>query len=366
MKIFIDIGHPAHVHYFKNFIWAMQAKGHRILITARDKEVTFKLLEYYQIPYLNRGKGRKGFFGKMGYILEANLFLRKHALKFQPDIFLSFGSPYAAQAAWLMGKPHIAFDDTDNNIFEHIMYVPFTKAILTPSFYKKDHGPKQIRFDGFMELCSLHPNRYGIVQDGQKKKLLNDTSEKYIILRFVSWEASHDMGHSGLSMNDKYALVNELSKYAKVVISSETALPDDLKKYGYSVHPALMHEMLAGASLLVSESLTMSAESAFLGTPTLCISTARAGTLDEEVKLGLIELFRTSTGVIERALEIMKDENYSKKFKLKTDEIVQKMTDVTGLMIWFVENFPKSFETIKNNPDQENQFKNTQIKVQSK
>jgi hypothetical protein len=28
MNILVDIGHPAHMHFFKNFLWDMQKKGH--------------------------------------------------------------------------------------------------------------------------------------------------------------------------------------------------------------------------------------------------------------------------------------------------------------------------------------------------
>ena len=49
MKIFIDIGHPAHVHYFKNFIQIMKNNGYGFLVTARDKEVTHNLLDSFKI-----------------------------------------------------------------------------------------------------------------------------------------------------------------------------------------------------------------------------------------------------------------------------------------------------------------------------
>ena len=49
MRIFIDIGHPAHVHYFKNFIWKMEEKGHTIFISARDKEVSFTSLLFLSL-----------------------------------------------------------------------------------------------------------------------------------------------------------------------------------------------------------------------------------------------------------------------------------------------------------------------------
>lgn len=353
MKIFIDIGHPAHVHYFKNFIWLMEKKGHVVFISARDKEVALSLLDFYKFPYLNRGKGKKGFLGKLFYMFIADLIILKHAIKVKPDLFLSFGSPYAAQVAWLTRKPHIAFNDTDHNVFAHLMYVPFTKAILAPLAYEKDHGKKLIRFKGFMELCSLHPNQFKANTEFVK----TITDGKYIIFRFVSWDATHDFGLKGLTMEDKFKLVKELSKYTKVIISSESKLPEELMQYGYSVHPAYMHDLLNGASLLIGESLTMSAEAAFLGTPTICISTALAGTLDEEVRLGLIELFRTSDGIFERALEIVKNENYKENFKLKTQNIIKEHIDLTAFMVWFVENYPTSFNKMQDNPDYQLSFK---------
>lgn len=357
MKIFIDIGHPAHVHYFKNFIWIMQEKGHAIFISARDKEVTFNLLEYYGFPYLNRGKGRKGLLGKLLYILQADVFLIKKALTIKPDLFLSFGSPYAAHTAWVMRKPHIAFDDTDHSFFEHFISMPFTNTIVTPKVYQKNFANKHIRFDGFMELCSLHPNRFKPKPENTTEIRKIAGNKKYVILRFVSWQASHDIGLKGLSLGDKYSLVEQLSKYATVIISSEEKLPDDLSKYSYRVHPALIHDVLHEACLIVSESLTMAAEASFLGTPAICISTAQAGTLDEEVKLGLIELYRTTEGLINRAVEIVKNENYKETFKLKSKEIIKNKIDVTAFMIWFIENFPTSFAIMKKNPEHQLSFK---------
>ena len=65
MKILIDIGHPAQVHYFRNFISIMESKGHLCFVIARNKEVTFDLLKIYGIKFKSRGKGGKGFFGKL-------------------------------------------------------------------------------------------------------------------------------------------------------------------------------------------------------------------------------------------------------------------------------------------------------------
>ena len=43
-QIVVDVNHPAHVHFFKYFIVEMRERGHEVLITASDKDVTIHLL----------------------------------------------------------------------------------------------------------------------------------------------------------------------------------------------------------------------------------------------------------------------------------------------------------------------------------
>ena len=45
MRVLFDMGHPAHVHLFKNIIKKLTADGHEVKITARDKEVTLAFTE---------------------------------------------------------------------------------------------------------------------------------------------------------------------------------------------------------------------------------------------------------------------------------------------------------------------------------
>ena len=78
MKILIDIGHPAHVHYFRNFTKIIENKNHTILVVARDKEVSQILLKKYNISFETRGKGANGLIGKLIYL--ATLLATKFAL----------------------------------------------------------------------------------------------------------------------------------------------------------------------------------------------------------------------------------------------------------------------------------------------
>ncbi len=127
------------------------------LVISRDKEITIGLLKAYGIDFVNRGKGGKKALSKLLYIPKGDWIVYKHARKFKADLFMSFGSPYAAHASFLMGKPHIAFDDTESAFFGHLFYKPFTDVFVNPKSFNKDFGPKQIRFDSFMELTLYAP-----------------------------------------------------------------------------------------------------------------------------------------------------------------------------------------------------------------
>lgn len=336
MKIFIDIGHPAHVHYFRNFIKIMESKGHVFFVSSREKECTFELLKSYDITFFSRGSGKNGFLGKLFYMLQADRLLLKEAKKFGPDIFLSFVSPYAAQVSWLLNKPHIAFDDTEHANMARKFYKPFTKTIFTPACFKKDLGTKQIRFKSFMELCYLHPNYF--IPNKSIYQTLNISEEvPFVLLRFVSFKANHDLGHSGLDMNTKLGIIEKLKAKFKIFISSESELPDELKGYKINIPAHRMHDVLAFASLFIGEGATMASECAMLGTPAIYVNSLNAGTLEKEEELGLIYGFRNSKGVLEKLNEILLEKEVSLKYKVRKDQMLKEMIDPTKMMVDFFE-----------------------------
>ena len=356
MKILIDIGHPAHVHYFRNFIRLMNNNGHSFMIIARDKEVTHSLLNSYAIEYISRGKGRKTIIGKLIYMLWVNLFIRKLTLQFKPDIFLSMASPYAAQISWIFRKPNIAFSDSEHAKLGHLAFIPFTDVVLTPNSFVNNLGKNQVRFNGYMELCYLHPNYF--TPDPDVLNILDVTKEeKYVIVRFVSWGASHDIGHSGLSFEMKQKLVIELSKYARVFISSEKKLPAKLKKYQINIPPVKMHDVLSFATLYIGEGATMASECAILGIPAIYINSLSAGTLEEQEKYGLLFCFRNSKGILEKAQQMLQTSNLKQDHQKQREKMLVDIIDVTGFMVWFIENYPECVEIMKNNPDYQYNFR---------
>src|SRR2546425_10145192 len=78
----------------------------------------------------------------------------------RPDLVVSTGSPYAAQASAALSIPHIAFSDTEIASGVIRLMLPFTDVVCTPSCFWLDLGAKQVRYPGYHELAYLHPSRF--------------------------------------------------------------------------------------------------------------------------------------------------------------------------------------------------------------
>jgi len=357
MRILIDINHPAHVHLFKHFTTDMEGKGHEIFFTTRKKDVAIDLLKQYGFKYKSFGNHYKSLWGKMWGFIKFDIMMLREALKFKPDLYLTMGGMYASHVAFLLRKPHIALDDTEHAKEHHMMYVPFSTVCLTPTCFHKNFGEKQIFYKGWHELAYLHPKRF---QGNSEifKHLGIEQNQSYVIVRFVSWEASHDLGQKGLTLQQKIELVHQLEKHTKVFISSEGKIPKELESYRIKIAPHLMHDALAFASLFVGEGSTMASECACLGTPAIYINSLEVGYCTEQEEYGLVYNFRTPDGSIAKAMELIAQPNLKAETKLKQEKMLSEKIDVTAFLVWFVENYPQSIKIMKENPDVQNQFIN--------
>jgi len=360
MNILIDIGHPAHVHLFKNFAFAMQKSGHKILFTCRDKEFEIYLLKKYGFNYMTFGRKYTSSIGKILGLFEFDVKEFIVGLKFKPDILLSHGSIYAAHAAFLLGKPHIALEDTFN--FEQIrLYKPFSKVILTADYNHPLKSTKVIKYAGYHELAYLHPNHF--TPDKAILKELNvQPKDKYVIVRFVSWNASHDKGHRGILFENKIKALRAFEKYAKVFISSEKELPQELKPFQLTIAPERIHDAIAFSSLLFGESSTMAEEAAMLGVPSIYMyNGSTIYTQYLEKAYDLIYNFSESEVDQDKAIkmgeELLNNTGVQNDWSIRREKMLSGKIDVTAFMVWFIENYPQSKKIMKENPDYQYNFK---------
>lgn len=348
MRIIIDIGHPAHVHLFKNLASQLQERGHVVLFTCRDREHVVHLLKTYGFIYENFGTHYKTLKGKILGLIKNEAQMLMTSLRFKPDMFISHGSTIAAHSSFLIRKPHIALEDTFN--MEQVrLSMPFTDTVLTGDYDHVSLGKKEIRYPGYHELAYLHTNVFS-PDENVLSSLGVRSGEKYAIVRFVAWAATHDVGMKGMSFENKMKLVEELSKHLKVFISSEAELPDELKEYQIKIKPEDMHSALAFAHMYVGESSTMATESAVLGVPAVFLHDADLGLTNDMADNGL--LFQYSAEASDQKLAISKAkkiailENKS-EFLQKRENMLKDKIDVTAFMLWLAENYPKSVEDLK-------------------
>jgi len=308
MKIIIDIGHPAHVHLFKNFAHIMQNKGHNIFFTVRDKEFEIELLSHDNFSFTVLGRHYKSKAGKIFGLLVYNFKILIISISYKPDLYLSHGSVYTLLSSFILRKPNIALEDSGNN--EQVMiFRSFSSAILTSTSFQYRYGEKQIYYKGYHELAYLHPNYFSPDPDIRKELNLK-ANEKYFILRFVSWKASHDIGQSGLTSAQKKEIVSILKSEGRVFISSESILPSELEPFRFPLTPERMHHALAFAEMFVGEGATMASECAMLGTPAIYINTLQRGyTSEQERNYGLVHNFINGEGVAERIKTLLEDQH---------------------------------------------------------
>lgn len=350
MRIIIDIAHPAHVHFFKNFIWLMREKGHEIIITAGDKEVTLRLLKEYGLDYQYTCKRTCGYKLTLE-IIKRDIQMLQFVKKYRPDIVMGIASTIASHVSRITETKSIVFTDTEHTKLADLITYPFSDCIVTPSCYFKNLGEKQVLYNGYHELAYLHPNRFSpnpavLAELGLKE------GDCFIIVRFVSWQASHDIGQHGI--RDKVRLVKELEQYGRVMITSEGALPPELQPYQIRVSPEKLHDLLYYATLYVGDGGTTASEAAVLGTPAVFISTLYCGYQQDEGRYGLLYLFSDPVSGLKdglaKAVCLLNDPNLKKNASINRLKLLNDKIDVTEFMIWFIENYPESYYQIEADP----------------
>ncbi len=332
-KILFDIGHPADVHFFKNLIWEMEKRGHETLITARRKESTFQLLDYYNFEFIDLGENKKGLLRKAIGLLQIDNNLRNISKEFKPDILTGFASPYITHVAKLIRKKSILFNDTEHASLNNRLSIPYSDYFVTPSSFRDDYGEKHIRFDGYKELSYLHPNWFKD-EKNVLKELDIKKNEKYFIIRLVSWQASHHVGYKGASKEDILKLIKTLEERGKVFLSSEY-YDKDFEDYYIKVHPAKVHTLMNHSTMYIGEGATMATEAAVLGKPSLFVSPliGKLGYVEEvEKKYGLLFSFGTIDDSLNKVKEIL-ESDFTKEWNEKKNRMLDEKIDVTKFMI---------------------------------
>lgn len=331
MNILVDINHPAHVHMYRHPISRWKAAGHEVLVIARDKDVTIKLLQDYGIDFEFGSRQRSGVLGLALELLTRTLRLLRWAWVFKPDVLTSVASPTAAIASMLLRRPHVAFDDTEQATLGRSLYLPFTERVYTPRDFRLDLGKKQQRYDSYQELSYLHPNVF--TPNSNVLSELGLSPYDYVVLRFVHFNAAHDFSPIGFSLEQKRELVAYLSMSSQVLLSEEGQIAIEHEAPIKRIPEEHFHDFLAFARLCVTEGGTTATEAALLGTPVVLLSHVSSGNWDElEQDYGLLFHYRDSEAAMEKSKQLFTAEGNAKQWKAKQEKLLANKADMSEIV----------------------------------
>ncbi|RLI78388.1 hypothetical protein DRP05_07385 [Archaeoglobales archaeon] len=348
MNILVDVGHPGHVHFYRNSIVNWKKGGHEVLVVARDKDLTINLLESFGIEHIKIGESKSGLLRKGLDMIAKDLRLLRIVRNFKPNVLTGVFSPYVSHVGSLINKPSVIFNDTELVKFSRLV-TPFASVICTPQCFRGSVG-KNVRYNGYQELAYLHPKYFE-----PDKSVLSDlgvNGERFIVIRLISWNAYHDRGLEGLDQARLFGIIKHFEKYGRVFITSERKINGRLKDYVLNLPPERIHSALYYADLYFGEGGTMAAESALLGTPAIHVESdkngrATGGTSGNFIELrdeyGLLFFYADRNDALEKSTELLESENAKREWQKKRKKLVRDKVDVTEWVTQFVEKYPESF-----------------------
>ena len=360
MNVLFDIGHPAHVHLFRNVYYNLVQDGHKVYVTTKNIPSVFRLLDIYGIPYKSFGSKHDSLFMKGLDQFRYNA--RLWWMAWSKHIDIGVHGITVAHISKLSPMKSILPDDDDDEVepvfakYGH----PFADTILSPVDTPRK-SKKTVYYHSYHELAYLHPEEFApdpsVLQDAGVHE-----GEPYFVLRFNAFKAHHDVGVVGLTIENKRRLVNYLKTKGKVFITTERDIDDEFKPYQLKVSPEKAHSLMYYATMLVGDSQTMTSEAAVLGTPAIRCNTfvGRIHYLEEEEhKYGLTYGFlpEQSEAMFQKIEELLAMPNLKQEWQVRRQKMLSEKIDYAQFLTWFIENYPESKKTMLDNPDYQFRFK---------
>jgi uncharacterized protein len=363
LRVLIDIGHPGHVHLYRNIYHELVSDGHKVWVTVKDIPIMTTLLEKYGMDYTVLGKKVDSLIGKAITQLKYNFLVARLVKKNQINIGVG-SSITLAHVSKCTAMKSVILDDDDDAVqplfvkFAH----PFADSLLSPSaLIGRRKRADTIFYSGYHELAYLHPNVFK-PDSSILKELHLGKEEPYFILRFNIFKAHHDVGVKGLDLSQKIELVNLLKSRGRILITTEREIEPALEKYQLRISPEKIHSLLYYASLFLGDSQTMASEAAILGTPSIRLNSL-VGELalheELELKYNLTYGFRPNDFglLVKKVNELLESPNTKSEWQLRRNTLISEKIDTTSFLVWFIKNYPSSMETMRENPEYQLRFR---------
>lgn len=340
-RILIDLQHPAHLHFFRHAARLLLENGHEVLFTGRDKDILKELARELDIRVVFFGKAGRGVI-RLGLELIFRYFhLMKIIRRFRPNIIMAIAGTFVSLPGWLHRIPVHVFYDTEHAHVSNFLAYSFSECVHVPQCYRRQISVRHVRYNGYHELAYLHP-LYFCPDPSVLSEAGILAGEDFALLRFVNWEAGHDIGLKGFSREWKIRAVQRLMQVGRVLISSEGELPSELELYRLKLPVSRIHHLMAFASLIFGESATMASEGAVLGVPGVFLDPVGRGYTDELERCYQIVFNFTpdnQEAAVEKGVALMRDcRTHPGKWRARGRRIIEEKINVTAMIIAVAED----------------------------
>ncbi|UPV76578.1 DUF354 domain-containing protein (plasmid) [Halorussus limi] len=348
MKYLFLTNTPAQVHQYRRAVATLRDRGHDVLVLARDYGCTEPLLDHYDVPYESYGTCETQKFSLARELPKHLARIVWLTRQFDPDCVFGRGA-FAALAGTVAGTPVVLVDDSGNTDLDHAISVPLVDAVLTPHTFEKDLGEKHYEFRGFKELAYLHPDEYELQSD-VRDELGVGPDEEFAIVRLNAFGSHHDVGKAGFTPEKRRELVETLAERATVFVSDEGGEMDldRTPARAFDLHPALLHDALSEASLLVADTQTMVTEAALLGTPAIrsnsFVGDDDMGNFVDLERAGLVYNLREFDAVLDAATDLLADEDADQRWRNLRDRYLEDKVNLTEIVVEVAERVDSADE----------------------
>jgi predicted glycosyltransferase len=343
MNVAFYIAHPSQFFVFKATIERIQSNNN-VFIFIKSKDILEDVMIQHGFTYQNISEKpkRNNFLGNIINIVSRTSTLYRHFKRSKIDLLITCAS-YSCQAAYLLGIPSIVLNDDDYPVIKKSALIgwPFASVILAPRSCSMGYWKRKTYFyNGFQKLGYLHPNIF--IPNPTILEKYNLERDNYFIIRTVSLTAHHDHGIKGINLGLLEDLVNKLSRFGKVIISSEKELPENYHQYQLQIDHKDIHNLIYFSKLLIGDSQSMAHEAAVLGTPSIRINDFKnkIGVLNElesEYELTFSFLPDDQTKIHEKLDDIVGQDKIL--YSEKRDKMIENKIDLSKLLVWLINDF---------------------------
>lgn len=290
MRIWLDLTNSPHVVIFRPLIPRMEARGHEVIVTAREFAQTLGLLERFGIAHHVVGAhGGGGRLGKLRAAASRTTALTRFARRESFDLAIAHGStdqPPAARAARI---PQVTMFDYEYAAAMHHLNGRLARRVLVPAAIPEEalarygiRPPKLLRYPGLKEEYYLADHRF---DPGVKAELGLDPERITAVLRPPPEVTLY---HRGLSDEVFAATLSQLEDDPQVQV---VVLPRvDAQRQALVGRDVIVPEqpidgpsLIEASDLVISAGGTMNREAVALGVPAYTPFAGRLGAVDRDL-----------------------------------------------------------------------------------